>query len=506
MSNDYYTNTSTATDGTVADAADVNPQFTSIEAAFDAMQALTKRALKVPAAETSDQVLPAAAARINKALMFDGSGNPVIEAKWRQNWDANGFTLINLPTPVALTDPVTLGYLNNYSASLAGVPSFAGQSGKLLGTNGSTVYWTTFYPSVTGKAGYVLTTDGSTAFWGAGALISPNLLPNPTGQLANKFFTGSSATASRHATTGAYEWSLGAATHENDANVCLIGAGQAYRATVEVETTNAGGTITFNAKFYDSGNSLLGTGTTTGTASISGGQRLAISGTTPASTAYAKLGIVNSAGTVRLRRFKLEVDLYSGPTAFSDEATLPAIWQEFQAQSKFGDTVTGAVTVEVGGANATQANIDLHSKGSGTSASYDARIETTGGTANVDGKGIVRVLGAAFKTSGAIGYDASFPLNNLGATPSIDWANGAHQNGTLNLNATITLASPPAGYPLGTYRVYLTDTAGSHTMAWAGTTVTWAGGVAPPAQAAGAVIAIYLDWNGTKYLGQWTAF
>ena len=79
MSNDYYNSTLGAIPETGIRSASMNAQFAAVALGFDAVQALLKPALKLPAGETP-VALPNVAGRADKALFFDAAGAPTAVA------------------------------------------------------------------------------------------------------------------------------------------------------------------------------------------------------------------------------------------------------------------------------------------------------------------------------------------------------------------------------------------------------------------------------------------
>lgn len=91
-----------------------------------------------------------------------------------------------------------------------------------------------------------------------------------------------------------------------------------------------------------------------------------------------------------------------------------------------------------------------------------------------------------------------YNIGSLGATPTINPANGNRQRGTLNATATITLSTP--AHPTHV-RLRLLNSGAGHAIVWA-TTVRWVGGSAPDfddADAAENVIS--LDYGATGWIG-----
>ena len=93
----------------------------------------------------------------------------------------------------------------------------------------------------------------------------------------------------------------------------------------------------------------------------------------------------------------------------------------------------GGSAVEIGGANTTQANLDMHSKGGGTLNDYDFRLAVTGGGTGSNGGAAVDLLCATLKRSGntiwdAGNFDPASKQAALGYTP-VQQGTGIGQNG-----------------------------------------------------------------------------
>lgn len=93
---------------------------------------------------------------------------------------------------------------------------------------------------------------------------------------------------------------------------------------------------------------------------------------------------------------------------------------------------------------------------------------------------------------------AEFNAGTLGATPTIDFANGPAQRGTLSANATITLTGANSG---GAYVIRLIQDTTPRTVTWPAS-VRWPGGTAPViSTGSGAIDVINLYFDGTNYYG-----
>ncbi len=118
---------------------------------FNAIAAASRTTIRAVDEVATD--LPNAAARANRLMSFDASGQPQA---------SNG-----VPDPVADTDVANKRWVQTLALS-ATIPVLPGDAGKVLGNNGSTVQWTatdTLFPSMAGNAGKFLGTDGTTRSW-----------------------------------------------------------------------------------------------------------------------------------------------------------------------------------------------------------------------------------------------------------------------------------------------------------------------------------------------------
>jgi hypothetical protein len=75
-------------------------------------------------------------------------------------------------TELSYVNGVTSAIQTQLNAKQASLPSQAGNNGRVLTTDGSTVSWSPGLPSQGGNTGKYLTTDGSSASWGTLSAIS----------------------------------------------------------------------------------------------------------------------------------------------------------------------------------------------------------------------------------------------------------------------------------------------------------------------------------------------
>lgn len=246
MTGEYYVSTSTAVDGTVIDAADLNNQLSAIQAGFDAVAQDMDRAIKVPTGEGGDKLLGAAATRQYGALLFDASGNPVASTTWLANWNAGGHRLTNLGAPVSANDAVTLAFMTTAMASTVGI-SAAGGPGFLY-SNGSSVSWASAFPTQTGNEGKFLATNGTAVSWGDPL---PAQAPN-----AGKYLKTDGATASWSDVFSGdqFTWGAGQATVTDTlGNASATSSRRDYRSAAgaqayDVRQVASGGTSGVNGK------------------------------------------------------------------------------------------------------------------------------------------------------------------------------------------------------------------------------------------------------------------
>lgn len=118
---------------------------------FNAIAAASRTTIRAVDEVATD--LPNAAARANRLMSFDASGQPQASN--------------SVPDPVTDTDAANKRWVQTLALS-ATIPVLPGDAGKVLGNNGSTVQWTatdTLFPSMTGNAGKFLGTDGTNRSW-----------------------------------------------------------------------------------------------------------------------------------------------------------------------------------------------------------------------------------------------------------------------------------------------------------------------------------------------------
>jgi hypothetical protein len=119
---------------------------------FNAIAAASRTTIRAVDEVATD--LPNAAARANRLMSFDASGQPQASN--------------SVPDPVADMDVANRRWVQ--TLALTGVISVGpGDAGKIMSNDGSGIQWTAkdnLFPSMAGKAGYALLTDGSARYWG----------------------------------------------------------------------------------------------------------------------------------------------------------------------------------------------------------------------------------------------------------------------------------------------------------------------------------------------------
>ena len=118
---------------------------------FNAIAAASRTTIRAVDEVATD--LPNAAARANRLMSFDASGQPQASN--------------SVPDPVADTDVANKRWVQTLALS-ATIPVLPGDIGKVLSNNGSTVQWTAtdnLFPAMAGNAGRFLSTDGTTRLW-----------------------------------------------------------------------------------------------------------------------------------------------------------------------------------------------------------------------------------------------------------------------------------------------------------------------------------------------------
>lgn len=527
----YFTAPSSLVNGTTAKAEDVNTRMTLIASAFATAETDVGKRLKFTHAtevEANHTISTAPASRAKYLMMFDASGNTVASSALLQNLDAGGFKLTNCASPSSDGDAVTLGYLNAYAGSLAGLPSLTGNNGKYLTTDGATVSWSdvSILPAQATHSGKFLTTNGTASSWSAitqvpavgtdsgvslrwngsafaWTLDPANRIRNTSGEDGTTDWTATTITVTSEAATSTngaspygYQYKVastvtatGSFAHSNA--MVAADAGDVWTVSGVITTgTISAGSIALEIKFYSAAFALLQTDTQTLTASAT--RRYSKSGTAPATTAWVTVQVTYTGATaqeVYLRQVKLEKSSFATP--FSMEAGLQYALAP-RASYVFG--------------NQTSTNLDIRSA-SGAQA-YDVRLAASGGTSGTPGKGTLTITAAKTVLSQLIGFSSELDKGNSGAAITVDLSDSQNQKVTLNNTPTITV-NVPSGIVFRASIKLVQDGTGGYTPTWAGTAITWAGATAPSGAAftaANAKTFVSLYYDGTTLWGQWITY
>jgi hypothetical protein len=533
MSNRFFNLTTPLVAGTVAKSSDVNTLFGQVATGLTAVEAELNRTLKLPAAESGSEhvIVEDAAARAGKILAFDSSGNYVIVSQLQGDLDANGHRITGFSSPLALTEPVTLGYLNAFAGSLAGLPSLAGQAGKWLWTDGASVQWQAIpsLPVQAGNNGKFLTSDGVSASWGAvpntvpantqpgltlehsGAVFSwkaagDNVVRNPSGGLANEHWS-TTLIPTEDGAAGGWYWVTGThaapTTHNHKTEFIPCGANQPIVVSCEAMTAPvSSGSCELKVEYYDAGQVLLSTSADTVFPNGATAVRKAAALVTPASTAYVKVffrfnGVI-TVGAAAVRRFKLE--LGTAATGFNDNGTI-VYYTKQRALTEYGKGFANPVFV-LGDGTSTAA--EYRARGAAGVQSYDARIFCNGGTSGTNAKGVWSFEASIHNFIGAIAHLSEFDNGMSGAAKAITLTVSNKQKLTLDTNAcAITLTAPlfPSEFRL---KLQQDVTGGRTSPTWGGAAITWEGGEVPVVNAgASEVTWVFFYYDGATLWGSW---
>lgn len=519
MSNRFFNFVNTFIAGSVAKSADVNALATDIQAGFATAELELNTAIKLPASEsaTNVRIAEVAANRHGYVVGFDASGTAGAYNKWYIDWDANSHKITNLANPTASGDAVNLGYLNAYSASLAGIAAPGGSIGALQSTDGIAISW----GNQGANSGYLLPTfpNGAVAAsddYSGSFLVMSNALPVWTQQGINLIFDPNGYRGTQFWTTSldstynqkGYYWKnaspLVAATFDHTPNsdgfiLCSPGINLSYSFRILTSGTTAG-TIEALIEYYDAGYVLLSSSTPISIAMNTAIKYYHCSGATPAATAYVKpvlrfTGVSAPASAVEYRNPKLERGAVVTP--FTDDFTLG--WVVSYRETYYDGYNYANPRYVLGNTSAVSATQDFRST-TGSQA-YDTRLQSTGGTNGTPGKGLLTITSKQVRSQGPIGYVSEYDAGNVGAGITIDFdANGARQKCVLDAagpTITITAATQVGHYQLRVEQ----DPAVARVVTWAGIAAGYALGGALPVitTTLGGSTFIYLYWDGTRY-------
>lgn len=156
---------------------------------FNAIAAASRTTVRAVDEITAD--LPNAAARANKLLSFDASGNASVSNTINDSFTFGG--TLSCADPASDSNVATRRWVQ--TLALTGTITVGpGDTGKVLSNNGTTLQWTatdTLFPSMAGNAGKVLTNNGSTVQWTA----TDNLFPSMAGNAGRFLGTDGSSRA-----------------------------------------------------------------------------------------------------------------------------------------------------------------------------------------------------------------------------------------------------------------------------------------------------------------------
>ena len=146
--------------------------------------------------------LPNAAARANKLLSFDASGNASVSNTINDSFTFGG--TLSCADPAADSNVATRRWVQTLALT-GSITVGAGDAGKVLSNNGTTLQWTAadnLFPSMAGNAGKVLTNNGSTVQWTA----QDGLFPSMAGNAGKFLYTdGAARSWTRPVITIAYD-------------------------------------------------------------------------------------------------------------------------------------------------------------------------------------------------------------------------------------------------------------------------------------------------------------
>lgn len=518
---------------TVAKSGEVNGIIDGVVLGLDKVQGELNRALKLPVEDAGDEhnFTESAGTRASKIVQFDAAGNPIASNTLGSDLNMASKKITGLPYAAAGSEPVTLDQLNGYAGSLAGLPGYAGQSGKFITTDGTTVYWATIPAipaqdgSTSGKflqsnngsavwatvpntvpastdAGVALTHDGSTFLF---RRPSDNLVFNPNGAIAwaSGVLGWNGTTPSRGLGVRGYRWftgTLGAPTTQTWSTDSFAFAGNTLlAASCDVHSLSmTGGSITIAIEFRDASEAVLATHPVVVTQAQS--KRVGVAATSPASCANARIKFtftsVTSTGPIELQNVKAE---YGGSaTPFNDAATLAWI-AGYQATNEFGRGFATAI-MRLGDASTTTSKSQWRSVAG--AQEYDAQMTVTGGTNGTAGKADVTFESRTLKATGQLGFSQEYNHGNSGASTTVSFLNGSRQRITMTASCAVTLSNM---LTVGLYRLkVIQNGTGNFTPTFSGVPITWAGGEAPAAQGPNGVM--FVDWyfDGSMAWGSWT--
>lgn len=522
MANRFFTFTNQFISGSVAKSSEVNSQFQQVEAGFDANALEMNCAIKVPAAESATNFLMTqnAAARANNLLQFNASGFPVASSALLTDLSAGSHKITNLATAVAAGDAVSLGQMQAYAASLAGVPSISGAANpSCLITDGATISWgagtTYLLPTLPAANGSGQNDDGRFLVWSGGITrwlyANENCIIDPDGAMGSK--TWSTQLESVETIEGRF-WRVPAAgfaavtfDHEPTSSFRIPAISAAWGFSVICTTTSVtAGTIALVLKYYDSGGVLLGESATTNVPITATSIRLRVSAnSTHASAAYVTpvirfTGVTVAAGQVGLTFRQLKVERGQQSTPGNSHAATVDWLAKSKIATEFGWGQTTPY-IKVGDGSSTASALVL--KGA-TGTQDDAVVSVIGGTNGTAYAGAMSLYAKSVKAYCPIGYASEYDAGNAGAGLTIDfmgYQRGPKQKVTLNA-ATPTITISTTGLIVGQYQLKVVQDAGvARVVTWAGFNASdCIGGTVPVITTTlSGVTFVYFYWDGSKF-------
>lgn len=509
MSNRFYTFINQLITGSVAKSSEVNAQFSGTSTGFDAVELEMNRAIKFPAAEgsTNQAITQVPSARQGYLIGFDASGNLLVTNKFVADWNMNGFRLRGCITAVHTDEPVTLGQLSAYSASLiAGLPSIVAQNGPLT-TDGVTVIWDSanrLVPTATSaNVSDFQTYNGSATIWNR---YRHNVVIDPNGTQGSAYWSSTLTVQLDHL---GYRWgnwtgALAGATFDHKpqaAGWIPMPANSVIGLAVNVATLGTtGGSIQLVMRYYDVALALISESTGTAISMNTARTRYTSQEQSPSGTVWCapvlKFTNVSAPGSV-VQVSDMKVEQSWNFSTFNDDATFSLAGAAKQANPLGYGFASPSVTL--GDATATTSTYNFRST-TGTQA-YDARIRSTGGTNGTVGKGALAVESKQLTNTGPIGYAAEYDAGVSGAAKTINFGtNGSRQKLTLDtVTPAITFAPAPV---VGHYQLKVVqDAAVARVPTYVGiNAANCVGGSLPSISSTlSSITFIYLYWDGSVY-------
>jgi len=511
MANSFFNFLTQFVSGTTVKAGPVNDRFTEVQSGFDNVETASKSSLKVTGYSSSSGIT----ATPDSFLMLNASGVPYASETLSFAPNFGGFKAQNLGDGVSSSDAITYGQAQTLintaaygSPTVVSLPSLTGNALKTLRVNagGVATEWADTLP-VIGAAYQNAATLRSVAGAATWVNNSPNLVFDPC-------MTGSACTPipERYGTTGTGKYSgdlfakfTGTMTVSH--TEFAAPAGNVVVSADVYQTGTPTGTLLFVLEFYQATPSPVLMSSTSfsliGTASDSA-RNVASTIAVPVGATYitAKIDASGLSQNVGVGRIKIESGTIQTP--FSTEATSAYVALQ-KATTFFGYGVDDHPVVQIGGGissgSGQTSELRFFSFAKATDT-QDATIYASGGDAVTANKGSVQVRAKHLTTTNVIGYPSLVVNGALGATPTIDFMDGAKQSGSLSANAVITLTAPPSDIVFEAKLYLQQDATGSRTATFASSaTIKHVGGSAKAPQAAANSETCYnVTWDGARFI------